>query len=224
MAKIGYLMLNDGSYQGRQIVSPEWIAESTKGVISANPIAEYGYQWWCSRMPVYLQDVETFFAAGTGGQQILIAPGIDLVVVLTSAERDHDENLARNHAMLTDRILPAAIPLVWSKTVVWAWLLLTGVALIGYVWSTGGRTVPGIAWHWRWAPIIAFIGPLGWLLFRAAQQRLSRATLTWWHALIESMTSVAGNALGILLWLGPVLLLSLLCLVRAIGVTIARLT
>ena len=42
MAKIGYLVLNDGKWNGRQIVSEQWISQSTAP--SLNP--RYGYQWW----------------------------------------------------------------------------------------------------------------------------------------------------------------------------------
>lgn len=51
MAKIGSLLLNDGRWQGRQIVSEAWVKEATKPRVSTGLpprklAPEYGYQWW----------------------------------------------------------------------------------------------------------------------------------------------------------------------------------
>ena len=39
MAKLGYLFLNEGLWDGHQVVSAEWVEAATSGV-------GYGYQWW----------------------------------------------------------------------------------------------------------------------------------------------------------------------------------
>ncbi len=55
MAKIGHMILNNGKYKGKQIVSEEWIAESTKTHISgkSHPIVSgYGYQWYCDETTI----------------------------------------------------------------------------------------------------------------------------------------------------------------------------
>ena len=72
MAKLGYLYLHQGVWDGQQIVPAEWVAASTQ----AQPGTEgYGYQWW----------VWPFGYAAEGGweQCIFVIPEQDMVVVST---------------------------------------------------------------------------------------------------------------------------------------------
>jgi hypothetical protein len=78
MAKLGYLYLQDGQWNGDQIVSASWIEAATAAHISANFVTEgYGYQWW-------VDEAGYFMAAGAHGQYIIVVPDHDLVVVFTS--------------------------------------------------------------------------------------------------------------------------------------------
>jgi CubicO group peptidase (beta-lactamase class C family) len=78
MAKLGYLYLRDGQWDGDQIVSPSWIEAATTAHMSANFVTEgYGYQWW-------VDDAGYFMAAGAHGQYIIVMPDHDLVVVFTA--------------------------------------------------------------------------------------------------------------------------------------------
>ena len=46
-ARIGQMMLDGGRANGRQIVSPEWVRQSTTSTFPASsPLGGYGYQWW----------------------------------------------------------------------------------------------------------------------------------------------------------------------------------
>jgi len=74
MAKIGQLMLNNGVWEGQEVLSGEWISEST--IKRANH-RDYGYFWLTS-------ENISFWASGKGGQIIWILPGENLVVVVTS--------------------------------------------------------------------------------------------------------------------------------------------
>ena len=76
MAKIGQLALQEGLWEGRRLVSREWIAESTRGQTAG--IAEapnYGYQWWIRPRGRYL-------AHGYNGQYIGVDPEADLVMTM----------------------------------------------------------------------------------------------------------------------------------------------
>jgi len=46
MAKIGYLYLNEGQWDGEQVVPAKWVKASTREHISATLEDGYGYQWW----------------------------------------------------------------------------------------------------------------------------------------------------------------------------------
>lgn len=79
MAKFGYLYLRQGVWEGKQIVPAEWVKASTQDHIRFNvgPLTfPYGYQWWVAPYG--------FYAAGHGGQNILVIPESDMVVVFTS--------------------------------------------------------------------------------------------------------------------------------------------
>ncbi|MBN1155015.1 serine hydrolase [candidate division KSB1 bacterium] len=83
MAKIGYLMLNNGVWQSKQIVSPEWIAKSTSPYVRFNTDEGYGYQWWTRTYKLGNVSYPSFAASGWGGQNIIILPELNAVVLLT---------------------------------------------------------------------------------------------------------------------------------------------
>lgn len=92
MAKIGFLMLNAGTWDGSQIVSKAWVQASIEpqgeGFNSetqkVEPISQYGYQWWLWGPGSFGLPHGGFQAVGYGGQIILVLPDIDTVIVATS--------------------------------------------------------------------------------------------------------------------------------------------
>lgn len=82
LARLGFLFLNDGAWDGRQIVSRRWVREATrartKTTGSFNSTWEYGYQWWID------PDRVSYSAQGYGGQYIFVVPKLDLVIVTTA--------------------------------------------------------------------------------------------------------------------------------------------
>lgn len=77
MAKIGFLYLNKGRWNGEQIIPAAWVGVSTDKHISAPYIGGYGYQWWT-------EDNGVYSAQGFAGQLIFVAPEHELVVVFSS--------------------------------------------------------------------------------------------------------------------------------------------
>jgi CubicO group peptidase (beta-lactamase class C family) len=79
MAKFGHLYLNEGTWQGKQVVPTSWVKESTRSYIATrNPWWDYGYQWWTAR--------NVYIASGYGGQRIMVLPEADMVIVITAEE------------------------------------------------------------------------------------------------------------------------------------------
>jgi len=76
MAKIGWLYLNKGKWGQKQIVPASWVDASTRGHIDANPVDQYGYQWWVDSAGIYM-------AVGYNGQFIFVVPYKNIVVVFT---------------------------------------------------------------------------------------------------------------------------------------------
>ena len=83
MAKFGQLYLNNGVWEGEQIISPEWIEQSTTLQFDrSSGSADYGYQWWVRTFGE--QNYPAYFAQGHFGQYIFVVPDLELVVAFTS--------------------------------------------------------------------------------------------------------------------------------------------
>lgn len=106
LAKIGYLYLRGGVWQGKQIVSREWVEESLKPLLDVgNGTFDYGLLWWLLRRsdsPNYI-----WTARGLGGQHLVVFPDEELIAVFTGWDllNDADPNVAPEQ--LAMRVLPA---------------------------------------------------------------------------------------------------------------------
>jgi len=85
MARFGQLFLQNGFWNGEQIVSEEWVTNSaTPSVLLPQPFGDgfrgYSHGWWPC-IPAYGQ--EAYAAAGWGNQEIIVLPEHDMVVVFT---------------------------------------------------------------------------------------------------------------------------------------------
>ncbi len=88
-AKFGQMFLQNGMYDGQQIVPADWVAAST--VPSANTsegALHYGYQWWMPKDP---REGE-FFGIGVYGQYIYINRPAGVVIAVNSADRKFKES------------------------------------------------------------------------------------------------------------------------------------
>lgn len=110
MLKLGQLYLQDGMWEGEQVVSADWVTASTKTQTDAGEDFEYGYQWWRydDDHPVVAELAvnDLFFAWGFGGQFIFVVPHLDLIVVTTA---DNFDDSAQAFPMLPDYIFPALL-------------------------------------------------------------------------------------------------------------------
>ena len=82
MAKIGVLCLNNGKYDGRQIVSSSWIEEMTRAKTVEGKHFRgmaYGYLWW-----IVDRNKKIYAAIGNSGNVIYVNPEKNLVVAVAS--------------------------------------------------------------------------------------------------------------------------------------------
>ena len=87
MAKIGFLYLHGGVWDGKQIVSRSWVEQSVKKQFSPPNGDGYGYGWWSSVSDTGM----SFFAQGKGGQWIIVNPGYNSIVVTTGEGFNYDD-------------------------------------------------------------------------------------------------------------------------------------
>jgi CubicO group peptidase (beta-lactamase class C family) len=79
MAKYGYLILNRGIWEGRQLIPAAFVAETVRTQTVFNANSGYGYQsWWTVPMDGY------YYASGINGQEIYVMEKQDMVVVTTA--------------------------------------------------------------------------------------------------------------------------------------------
>ncbi len=83
-AKLGYLWLNNGRWEDRQVVPADYLAEAVSPHATVQPGIQYGYGMWLypSHAPF------DFEANGRGGQRITVIPSENLVTVVTSGGAD----------------------------------------------------------------------------------------------------------------------------------------
>ena len=100
MAKIGYLYLNDGLWDGNQILSSQWIKASTRTHITTNSDLRpgYGYQWWIVNSDLYS-------AIGYKGQFITVMPKKNIIAVFTGRLSQKDMNIPLD--LMVTYIIPA---------------------------------------------------------------------------------------------------------------------
>jgi len=81
LAKIGYLYLQAGVWEGRQIVSKDWVMESVKRSLNVDGNVDYGFLWWLQKRADSSEYV--WMARGFGQQHLMVFPQEKLIAVFT---------------------------------------------------------------------------------------------------------------------------------------------
>lgn len=88
LAKIGLLFLNNGTWNGNQVISEQWIKQSTEWSVNKEARYGMGYCWWQRDFKINDQIIHSYFAWGHGDQHIFIFPEMNMIVVTTAANYD----------------------------------------------------------------------------------------------------------------------------------------
>ncbi len=110
-AKYGQLYKNQGVWNGKQIISKDWVAKSLSKQIK-QPYSDdsfYGYLFWNKTYTIKDKKYEASFCTGNGGNKIFIFKDIPFVIVITAS----GYNLPYMHSdidkMMQAYILPAIV-------------------------------------------------------------------------------------------------------------------
>jgi CubicO group peptidase (beta-lactamase class C family) len=104
LAKFGLLYLQNGRWNGTQVVPAAWVAASMTKQVDAGAPYGYGYDFW-------LRDIaghDVVMAWGFGGQMIYIIEDLDLVVVMTTNTRDFAPASFDGVSIIENNVIPAA--------------------------------------------------------------------------------------------------------------------
>ncbi len=90
-AKVGKLILQGGQWEGRQLVSREWIREALTPKTQISGL-DYGFLWWTIPFEVDGEIILGKVATGNGGQYLMLFPDRDLIVVFTGGAYNSPDN------------------------------------------------------------------------------------------------------------------------------------
>lgn len=111
LVKFGHLYLNNGSWQGQQLISADWIADTVVKRVDISSWATYseayGFQWWLDDLNYKDQPVETWVTSGYGGQYLFVIPSLDLVVGFTGRNYSPGPGISNLYSMMHGHILDA---------------------------------------------------------------------------------------------------------------------
>ncbi|MFC1871617.1 serine hydrolase domain-containing protein [Chloroflexota bacterium] len=110
MVKIGVTFLNNGFWDGKRIISEQWINKSATSFPGNDGInvpgtdernTGYSYTWWTKS---FSDSVDIYYAGGWGGQFIIVTPELNTVIVLTGGNYEDKVKILE---ILKEYILPA---------------------------------------------------------------------------------------------------------------------
>ena len=105
--KLAQLMVNEGRWNGRQIISREWARRSGAALRNLSRSQQYGWLWNSVEYPYNGRKVRAFFAAGNGGQIFMGIPALDLVIGFTGGSYNDPALFIPQRKFIPEFILPA---------------------------------------------------------------------------------------------------------------------
>jgi CubicO group peptidase (beta-lactamase class C family) len=116
LAKFGSLYLHGGRWNGKQVLSEDWVARSTRRQYRFRPRTGpdakgefgYGYFWWYNCYPTSAGLIEARTAVGNGNQRVFVLPELDMVVTIFAGRyNDFTIGGTLGSRILRDHIIPA---------------------------------------------------------------------------------------------------------------------
>lgn len=93
MLKLGTLVIDEGKWNGEQLVSTNYLAKATRGIVKPTQdwmpeAVRSGYFWYHTPIAVDNKTYNARYAWGGGGQYVIVVAELDLTVVITGHDRD----------------------------------------------------------------------------------------------------------------------------------------
>lgn len=106
-AKFGQLYKNQGTWNGKQILSQEWIAKSLSHQMAISENEYYGYLFWNKTYKVDGSDYEVYYSSGNGGNRIFIFKDQPIVIVITSTAYNMPYGEKQIEKIMQEYLIPA---------------------------------------------------------------------------------------------------------------------
>jgi CubicO group peptidase (beta-lactamase class C family) len=114
LMRIGQLVLQNGTGERIQVISEDWLTQALYPSVIFNLVpdiglrTDYGFLWWLPKSihPESRKVLQSYAAAGWGGQYLIIYPEQEIVIVMTGGNHDTEDASAQWH---NDYSLPAMV-------------------------------------------------------------------------------------------------------------------
>lgn len=103
LARIGELVLAEGTWDGQRIVPADWLRAMLQPRIRTSWGGQYGYQWYIDSV----QGHRGVAGLGNGGQSLYVLPDLDLTVAVTAGNYDKPDASRIPQTVLEQVVLPA---------------------------------------------------------------------------------------------------------------------
>lgn len=107
LLKIAELYRAGGEWHGKRILDAGWVKASTRPHARIDDETEYGYLWWLKSFKAGEKGYPAFFMSGNGGNKVMVFPGLDLSVVITSTNYNTKGMHQQTEKLVTDYVLRA---------------------------------------------------------------------------------------------------------------------
>jgi len=109
LLKLGQLYLNGGKWEGKQIISADWVKRSIAPHANARDDIDYGYLWWLQPFKMGERKLPSFGMSGMGGNKVYVLPEQDAVVVITTTNFQMRGAHPNSDKLLTTLVLPVLL-------------------------------------------------------------------------------------------------------------------
>jgi CubicO group peptidase (beta-lactamase class C family) len=104
--KMGQLVLDGGVWNGHRVLDRAYVEQMTAPLVELQQ-RRYGYFWWSQELAYRDRQVRVIYAAGNGGQIVMVVPELDLVIAFYSGDYGHAAALTAQRVYVPEFILPA---------------------------------------------------------------------------------------------------------------------
>jgi CubicO group peptidase (beta-lactamase class C family) len=111
LARIGQMLLDGGTTDGRQVVPAHWLGAAFKPAVRISDRRQYGYHWYLGEVAFKSLEARRkerwIGAMGNGGQRLFVFPELELVVVITAGNYNQRDQGALPDRVVTEVVLPS---------------------------------------------------------------------------------------------------------------------
>lgn len=105
MLKVAQLVLNQGVWNGEQLIPAEFVQRATSPICKAGRQSSYGYFWWTQDYEIAGRTYHCKQGRGAGGQFIFMFPALDLIAIVTA----HNKGMGEMLQALPKQLIPAFV-------------------------------------------------------------------------------------------------------------------